>query len=322
MLLLVAALLGFSAWLQAARSTRPLRQRSMGTGAAGVPQRVGPAGAERPLGRPHRVGDIRHRFDRRLPAAAPTGLTHDPHSGTGGYTLLAQSELPILQDPNTAEGREALLIDGPEIGTTRIARFRMRPGQDASCLNLYRPTSPTILAPGPGFIASNRFSFAGSLARTEQERANPWLLLDGPADDGVPAIADATSLQYVLHAAVGDRFAVDVGTGAPLVLRFVAALSDSVLQGQVVIGEAQFVRLFPGRPGYQFFLVDAPSVDKAGDADALAGVFERELADFGVDAVSASERLKAYPPSRTPTCRRSRRWEVSVCCSVHWGWRR
>ena len=293
MLLLTAALLGFSAWLR-----RRDRRALSGSGAWALARLGFRSASARPA---------RSVLSAALIAAATfvivsidafrhpaTGLTHDPHSGTGGYTLLAQSELPILQDPNTAEGREALLIDGPEIGTTRIARFRMRPGQDASCLNLYRPTSPTILAPGPGFIASNRFSFAGSLARTEQERANPWLLLDGPADDGVPAIADATSLQYVLHAAVGDRFAVDVGTGAPLVLRFVAALSDSVLQGQVVIGEAQFVRLFPGRPGYQFFLVDAPSVDKAGDADALAGVFERELADFGVDAVSASERLKAY----------------------------
>ncbi len=67
--------------------------------------------------------------------------------------------------------------------------------------NLYRPTNPTIVAPEAGFIESNRFSFSASLAENDAERANPWLLLRKTFDDGsVPVIADATSLQYVLHA--------------------------------------------------------------------------------------------------------------------------
>ena len=59
-------------------------------------------------------------------------------------------------------------------------------------------------------------------------------------------MADATSLQYVLHASVGDTMAIDIGGAAPMTLRFVGALRDSVLQGELIIGEEQFVRLFPG----------------------------------------------------------------------------
>jgi hypothetical protein len=222
-------------------------------------------------------------------------VSSDPHSGTGGYALLAKSELPVLHDPNTPGGREALLVDGPELARTHITRFRLRQGQDASCLNLYRPTSPTIIAPGPDFVASNRFSFAETIASTDAERANPWLLLERRFDDSaVPAVADATSLQYVLHARVGDSFSMDTGGDKPLVLRFVAALSDSVLQGELIVAEHQFTRIFPAQQGYQFFLVEDPSVRTPAQAAALAGVFERELEEFGVDAVGTAERLAAF----------------------------
>ena len=61
--------------------------------------------------------------------------------------------------------------------------------------------------------------FAATLATTDAERANPWLLLNRRFDDGaVPAIADATSLQYVLHAAVGDEITIDIGGTTRLVL--------------------------------------------------------------------------------------------------------
>ena len=42
-------------------------------------------------------------------------------------------------------------------------------------------------------------------------------------------------------------------------------------------------------------------------AAALAGIVEKELQPFGVDAVSTTERLAAFHASRTPICRRSRR---------------
>jgi hypothetical protein len=219
----------------------------------------------------------------------------DALSGTGGFALLAESEVPIVHNPNQPAGRDALLLRAPELSRVRFSRFRLRPGDDASCLNLYRPENPTIIAPEADFIEDARFRFASSLAQTDAERANPWLLLQRKSDDGtVPAIADATSLQYVLHASVGDTMSVDAGAASPLVLRFVGALRDSVLQSEIVIGEDQFVRLFPGEQGFRFFLISAPDVKSAGDAAKLAEVVERELEPFGVDAVSTIDRLEAF----------------------------
>ena len=74
----------------------------------------------------------------------------DPQSGTGGFTLLADTLLPIAHDPSTDAGRDALnVIDfyapGSALEDVTFTRFRLRPGEDASCLNLYqaqRPQSP------------------------------------------------------------------------------------------------------------------------------------------------------------------------------------
>ena len=209
--------------------------------------------------------------------------------------LLAQSEVPIVPNPDTKAGRDALLVQSPELERASFTRFRLRPGNDVSCLNLYRPSSPTIIAPEASFLDDRRFAFATSLAETAQERANPWLLLRRKFDDGtIPAVADATSLQYVLHASVGDTMAMDVGAAAPVTLRFVGALRDSVLQGELIIGEEQFVRLFPDSGGFRFFLIDSDQVTTAEQAAALAGVVEKELQPFGVDAVSTTERLAAF----------------------------
>ncbi len=222
-------------------------------------------------------------------------LTPDPKSGTGGYVLLAESELPLVHDPNTPSGREDLLLQAPELARVRFTRFRVREGDDASCLNLYRPGNPTIIAAAPGFIEANRFSFASSLAQTDAERANPWLTLRRTFEDGtVPVIADATSLQYVLHASLGDTFSLDTGGARPVVLRFVGALRDSILQGQLVMAEERFITLFSARRGYQFFLIDEPNTRIASQADALGAVLERELQPYGVDAVTTSRRLEEF----------------------------
>jgi ABC-type antimicrobial peptide transport system permease subunit len=151
------------------------------------------------------------------------------------------------------------------------------------------------VAPEHSFIKDGRFSFSSSLAATESERANPWLLLQREAGDGpIPVIADATSLQYVLHASVGDVFSMDVGAERPLDLQFVGAVRDSVLQGELIMSEENFVRLFPSQQGYRYFLIDAPGVNTVDEASQLAGVLEKELTTFGFDAVTATERLEAF----------------------------
>jgi ABC-type lipoprotein release transport system permease subunit len=216
-------------------------------------------------------------------------------SGSGGFPLMAESVVPLVHDPDTQEGREALNLAGDEgsssLGGVRFARFRVRPGDDASCLNLYQPRSPKIIAPASGFIDSNRFAFHSSLAASNEEKQNPWLLLNREFSDGaLPVIADANSMTYVLHLKLGEDLVLNQPDG-PLRLRLVGALADSIFQGELVMGEKQFLHLFPEQQGYRFFLIDMP---QTVNSTAIAATLEDRLSDFGFDVVSTGERLANF----------------------------
>jgi putative ABC transport system permease protein len=215
-------------------------------------------------------------------------VAHDRKSGSGGFPILAESLLPIVHDPNTLEGREALNLNNTNddvlLKDVRLVSLRLRPGDDASCLNLYQPRNPKIIAPPDNFISENRFTFNNTLEETE----NPWLLLNKEFPDGaIPVIGDANSLNYVLHLKVGEDFILDHGP-TPVKLRVVAALADSIFQSELIMSDRNFVRLFPAEQGYRYFLIDAPNETVAATA------LEDRLSDFGFDAQSTEERLASF----------------------------
>ena len=221
------------------------------------------------------------------------GLSLEKTSGTGGFPLMAEAVAPLMFDPNTAEGRDSLGIDAadPILSETRITRFRLRPGDETSCLTLYKPANPRIIAPEPRFYEEPRFSFAASMAATAEERANPWRLLSHKFDDGaVPTIADQTTLRYVLHLGIGDDFVLNPDGASPVRLRIVGALADSMLQSELIIGETQFVRLFPRDEGYRVWLIETGS-DAAAEVTTY---LEDRLSDFGLDVIDTRERWASY----------------------------
>jgi putative ABC transport system permease protein len=224
----------------------------------------------------------------------PREVSLDLHSGTGGYALVASAALPVAHDPNSAAGREALGIpesEVPELAGVRFVPFRVRPGDDASCLNLYAPREPRILGAPHAFVAAGRFSFVEATAATPEQKRNPWLLLESaPPDGAIPAIGDANTIEYSLHLKVGQEVIVPGSGGTPVRLRLVAALRDSVLQGELIVAEANFLRAFPRQEGYRFFLVEAPP----GRAASLVDPLTERLADWNVKIESSSERLSAY----------------------------
>jgi putative ABC transport system permease protein len=215
----------------------------------------------------------------------------DRNSGNGGYPLMAESLLPIVHDPNSQQGREELNLNDDKLAGVKIERFRLRPGDDASCLNLYQPRNPRILGAPDGFIDESRFAFQSSLAKTDEEKANPWGLLKANLGEGVvPVAADANSLTYVLHLKLGDELTVNAGDGAPARLRVVAAFADSVFQGELLMSEANFKKLFPEQEGYRFFLIDG-GPEKSSE---IAAALEDKLSDFGFDAIGTEEKLAGF----------------------------
>jgi putative ABC transport system permease protein len=224
----------------------------------------------------------------------PSGISLAPESGTGGFALIAESAIPIVHDPNSVAGREALGMQPSEardLARVKFVPFRERPGDDTSCLNLYAPLEPRILGARHSFLADARFSFQDSLAVTEEQKRNPWLLLESVLPDGaIPAIGDANTVQYILHLALGGELTVQGSGGKGVRLRIVAMLRDSTLQGELTISEGNFLRAFPSQEGFRFFLLEAPP----DEAASLVQPLMERLGDWGFKVETSGERLAAY----------------------------
>jgi putative ABC transport system permease protein len=213
----------------------------------------------------------------------------DPHGESGGFRLMARSLVPLHHAPFTPEGRAALGLEEADLQGVGVARFRARRGEDASCLNLYQPRTPTVLAPTAAFLRAQRFRFKEAYVVTPEERANPWLILerDRYPDGAIPVIADAGSLMYILHRKLGDTMEIgDTGVR----VRFAATLAPGLFQSEILMGERHFLEAFPDQGGYSFFLLDV-TPDRA---DTVSQTLESRLADFGFDVSRTADRLRAY----------------------------
>ncbi|MFQ5430560.1 MAG: FtsX-like permease family protein [Phycisphaerae bacterium] len=218
----------------------------------------------------------------------------DQDGGTGGYGLVAESTVPLPYALGTAAGRDHLNLENE---TSRLLRdasvmaLRLRPGDDTSCLNLYKVTRPRILGAPPEMIDRGGFRFADSLAETPEERANPWRLLERTFDDGtVPAIGDADSLMWLLKLGLGEDLTITDERGQSRRLRIVGMLSGSIFQGELLIAEDRFTELFPSISGAAFTLIDGPT----GVLPALSRALEHDLAEFGFDAQPTTALLDRY----------------------------
>ena len=216
-----------------------------------------------------------------------------PKGPRGGFDLFVETSGPVFDDLQTPEGRaRASLVtaDGP-LGHVALSRFRLREGEDTSCLNLYAPRNPRILGVDAAFRALGRFSFASSLGQTDEEKANPWTLLTKARGKGgdVPAIVDANSLQYVLHKKPGDTMDIVDSHGRPLRLRFVATLNESALRSEILIAEEAFETAFPDAEGYRVFLVEAPA-----EQEEIAQALRDAWRDRGALVTPLADRLARY----------------------------
>jgi ABC-type antimicrobial peptide transport system permease subunit len=231
------------------------------------------------------VGSMRHGKPPHVP---------DKNSGNGGFALLATASAPLTRDLSDPEGRFAMNVSDEAselLRNAEIYSFRVKSGDDASCLNIYQPRHPTILGATRSFIDRGGFAFSTTLAASKEEAENPWKLLDKDFGPGViPAIGDAATLQWILKVPVGSDLEMRTEKGEIVHLRIVGGLNESVFQGQLVVSETAFLKAFPSITGKRFFLI-APS---GGSSDKLASLMEKDLSDYGVDVDSTGRVIENY----------------------------
>ncbi|GJQ25337.1 MAG: ABC transporter permease [Phycisphaerae bacterium] len=291
-LVLIAGLSGLRAWMRA-DSRRPIAPGS------GALLRLGVRNARRHPGRSLLAGGLiacatfvvisvgLYRRDVTQTDFARSG-------GLGGFSLMAQSIAPIAEDLGDPRSRATIGL-APETAQllrgSSIQSFRVQPGEDASCENLYRVSRPRILGATDAMIGRGGFSFTSHLDASPAERLNPWKLLHRTFDDGaIPVIADANTTTWLLKLSLGDDWLAVDERGRPVKLRLVATLVGSVLQGELIIAESNFKRLYPSIAGYSFFLIDVPPER----AEQVESALEHDLSYLGFDATHTASRLAGY----------------------------
>ncbi|MAB80722.1 MAG: hypothetical protein CMJ89_15335 [Planctomycetes bacterium] len=216
-------------------------------------------------------------------------------SGTGGFAFFARASVPVLADLTVEAGREAFGLQEELVAGVSFVPLRVRDGDEASCLNLARPQEPRLMGVDPGkLLRRGAFSFADTIEELEE----PWSLLERELSNVggervVAAIGDVTSLTWTLKKKVGDELKYTDERGRPFRLRIVAALSDSILQGDLIIAEERFEELYPSESGYRAFLIDAESGGPA-ERRAAGRELSRGLADVGFALEPAGRRLDDF----------------------------
>ncbi|MCU0703807.1 MAG: ABC transporter permease [Fimbriiglobus sp.] len=243
---------------------------------------------------------------RKQPDAAFAQKT----GGSGGFPLLAEADIPIFHRLDGDRGRNDILTElqkvyqdqegdlagkmqaaEDDLKTATVFPFRLKGGDDASCLNLQAAARPRVVGAPDELLADRRFAFAMSEAKTDDQKANPWWLLNEPtADNSVPVILEINTALWQLKTFLGGTIRVPDGNGAEVKLRVVGLLQDSVFQSELIVSDANFRKLYPLEEGYRLFLIDTPAEKR----ERVGQLLETGLRANGLTVTPTADRVRTY----------------------------
>jgi ABC-type antimicrobial peptide transport system permease subunit len=113
---------------------------------------------------------------------------------------------------------------------------------------------------------------------------------NGTPENPVPVILDQNTAMWSLKQGGQLQSLIRIEMDGRVVhLRVVGLLSNSVLQGKLIISERNFEYLFPQISGYRFFFIHS---GQRNGADTVAAVLEKGWGDAGLDVTSSVDVLK------------------------------
>ncbi|MCE2810401.1 MAG: hypothetical protein LW850_08360, partial [Planctomycetaceae bacterium] len=186
--------------------------------------------------------------------------------GTGGFAWVGKSSQSIhvnIADPK--EQRQTLGEKASGLVDAKIISVRVRGGDDASCNNLFQASEPRVMGIGAAIKEIDR----GADGKSELAwfgtdiKQSPWERIEasamGTTESPLPVILDQNTALWALHLGgyVGERFSYQFGDKT-VYFQTVGVLQNTIFQGSLWIGEANFQKIFPDIGGYREFLVKPP----------------------------------------------------------------
>ena len=215
--------------------------------------------------------------------------------GTGGFAWVGKSSQSIhvnIADPK--QQKQTLGDKAQGLVDARIVAARVRGGDDASCNNLYQASEPRVMGIGTSIQEIDR----GADGKTElawfgtDTSQSPWERLEvsamGTIESPLPVILDQNTALWALHLGgyVGERFNYRFGEKR-VYFQTVGVLQNTIFQGSLWIGEANFKKVFPDIGGYREFLVKPPEGASAQQVAQIRTALESGWSDEGLSCASA-----------------------------------
>lgn len=228
-------------------------------------------------------------------------------AGKGGFDYWGLSSMPVYENLGQDDLRISVLGKqrAAQLKNESIQCLRYRDGDDASCSNVYQASQPRVLGVPQTFVdhydtddnsttSITPFTWA-THAGPEAMQQNPWHLLDsdmpshaGTPDDPIPVVIDKNTAMYSLklYLGTGEQFDVTYENHT-VTFQVVGLLSNSILQGSLLINETDFTTAFPTVSGYRFFLATNHSNSQSDT------VMETHFNDQGLDMRSTQSLLES-----------------------------
>jgi hypothetical protein len=212
--------------------------------------------------------------------------------GDWGFDLYGELTLPPAPSRNPI-AQDAALKD------VRMAGLLVHEGDDASCLNLARAQHPRLLGVHLSDFSHDNQAPAAMAELDpqlwdDQAPANPDGRRTYRLEDGsIPAVGDENTVAWALHKSVGDTIDYTNERGRTVKLRIVAVLPNSLLQGNLLISDGNFLDLYPSISGPRILLIDCPA-SLPGGIDAVRRNLTRALENLGVEWTLTADRQALF----------------------------
>jgi ABC-type antimicrobial peptide transport system permease subunit len=190
------------------------------------------------------------------------------YNGTGGFDYYIKTTVPVSK--TTLKNIEINKIF-----------FRLYESGTADCFNLNRVINPSILG-----IDDTKFNDLKYFSFTDEKI--DWNILNEKYKDEsiIPAVADASSIKWIMKKSLGD-YLYYYGTGGKLwKVKLVAALKNSVFQGNIIISEKSFIKMFPELNGNRVLLLK--KILKKEETEL------EELFEYGASVELATDRIQKF----------------------------
>jgi putative ABC transport system permease protein len=207
--------------------------------------------------------------------------------GTGGYSLWCESSVPVYHNMMTQAGREKLSLTTLPSGIEILQCLRFS-ADDASCLNLNKVSTPTVLGVDMNTLSGSDFRIEQDIYSLDEK--DVFKRMQTCTDSVYPALVDATVLSWSLGMSLGDTLYYEGDRGQNVAIQLAGTLPNTIFQGNILIDRQFFSEIWEETTGSEVFLLKTGESEK----EEVKTLLSQALNEYGVIVTTTNDRLKQF----------------------------